>query len=233
MRGRIVFYNALDGKGLIAADQQQYPFEIAQWQSDTAPALNVVVEFEVENDRPIRVRRVSEDVLLREKGKELAGKVGAFASGALQSAQQNTKSGQMRKPELIFQALFALSALFLPFFRTYVEFGTIRAYGRAFSLTNLAELHDPWDGSHAGSTVWPWLAILSLLVPACWANRFAWFALFLPLWSVLLPMVGLSGRLAHMSESGFGAVVCGLSAIALAVIAVVRFRQASPAQHDP
>jgi hypothetical protein len=229
MRGRIVFYNALDGKGLIAADHEQYPFEIAQWQSDTAPGLNGVVEFEVEHDRPIRVRRVREDVLLREKGKELASRVGAFASGALQS----TKTGQIRKPELIAQAVFALSALFLPFFRTYVVFGTIRTYGRAFALTQLADPHDLWEGIKAGSTVWPWLAILSLLVPAGWSNRFAWLALFLPLWSVVLPLVGLSGRLAPMTEFGAGAIVCGLSAVALAVIAVRRFRQASPPQPDP
>ena len=43
MRGRIIHYNGNDGRGLIATDNRQLPFEIAHWRSDTAPAVNLVV----------------------------------------------------------------------------------------------------------------------------------------------------------------------------------------------
>ena len=59
MRGTIIHYTNADGKGLLAAEGKQYPFEIAQWRSESAPALNALVEFAVEHDRPIAIRRLS------------------------------------------------------------------------------------------------------------------------------------------------------------------------------
>ena len=50
MRGRIIHYNGADGKGLISADQRQIPFEISLWRSDTAPAVNQVVEMRLDGE---------------------------------------------------------------------------------------------------------------------------------------------------------------------------------------
>ena len=44
MRGKIIHYNGNDGRGLVAADTRQIPFEIGQWRSDTAPSLNQIVD---------------------------------------------------------------------------------------------------------------------------------------------------------------------------------------------
>ena len=78
MRGRIIHYNSNDGKGLISADNKQYPFEIGHWQSETAPALNAVVEFDGTQERPTAIKRVPDEVIMRERASELAGKLSAL-----------------------------------------------------------------------------------------------------------------------------------------------------------
>ena len=86
MRGRIIHYNGNDGRGLIATDNRQLPFEIAHWRSDTAPVVNVVVELSMAGDALEAVTRVPDDVLLKEKAGQLAstlGTVGGAAAGAL------------------------------------------------------------------------------------------------------------------------------------------------------
>ena len=76
MRGKVIHYNGNDGKGLIAAEGQQHPFEISQWHSDSAPAVNQTVELDLEQGKLVAVRRITEEALLKEKAGELAGKFG-------------------------------------------------------------------------------------------------------------------------------------------------------------
>ena len=85
MRGKIIHYNGNDGRGLIATDNRQLPFEIAHWRSDTAPVVNVVVELSMAGDALEAVTRVPDDVLLKEKAGQLASKLGTAGGAALQS----------------------------------------------------------------------------------------------------------------------------------------------------
>lgn len=80
MRGRIVHYNANDGRGLIAArDGRQYPFQIGLWRSGIAPAVNQVVELEADELRATAVSLVPPRVLLMEKTRRLLASLGLMA----------------------------------------------------------------------------------------------------------------------------------------------------------
>lgn len=66
-RGKIIFYNESDGKGLIAAaDGQQYLFDISEWRSGFAPRLNQAVDLEPQGNRACAVVLVTAMTLLRE-----------------------------------------------------------------------------------------------------------------------------------------------------------------------
>ena len=88
MRGRIIHYNGNDGRGLIAADNRQLPFEIGHWRSDTAPSVNATVDLALAGDAVESVTRVPDDVLLKEKAGQLASKLGTVGGAALQSIKE-------------------------------------------------------------------------------------------------------------------------------------------------
>ncbi len=67
MRGRIIHYNASDGRGLILAGDEQVPFEIALWYSACAPAVNQTVELAWAGKRLKSVTRVSRGAIAKEK----------------------------------------------------------------------------------------------------------------------------------------------------------------------
>jgi hypothetical protein len=231
VRGRIIHYNSNDGKGLISAENKQYPFEIAQWQSEIAPTLNATVDFDSDGERPSAVRRVPDDVLMGERARELGGKLSAFGGAALHSAHNATSQvnvgsliGPIRKSDLVVQATFAAGAMFFNFL-------VIKGTPLAYSLIDLSSISEH-SGVPIGSAPLTWLAILSMLIPMFWKNRIAWLALLLPMMAVLKPiwdigkairsMGGLSSA-ADMIDPGFGMFICALSALALAVIGVKRF----------
>lgn len=244
MRGRIIHYNINDGKGLISALNKQYPFEIGQWQSESAPAINTVVDFESEDERPIAVRRVSDDVLLREKAGELAGKFGALSGAALQGAQGAATQvnignpvARVGKPVLIAHAAFVVGALFLAFVKINSGFGPTQGH----TLSGLSKLSEMM-GVSAGSGLLVWLAILSPLVPMFWRHRLAWLALLLPLLATVKPAwdirsamsdmgtgmgaefsTAMSKQISEMLEPGLGSYVCVIAALCLTAIAIKRF----------
>ena len=244
MRGRIIHYNGNDGRGLISADNKQYPFEVGQWQSETAPAINTVVDFDNDDERPMAVRRIADEVLMREKAGELAGKLGAFGGAALQSAQGAASNAQLGnpvarvgKPALVAQIAFAVGALFFAF----LELGSSYGVSQGYTLSGLSKLSEQM-GVSAGSGLLVWLAILSLLLPMFWHHRFAWLALLLPLLATLKPVwdisramsamgdgmgsefsSAMSKQMSEMLDPGLGALVCVLAALVLAAIAVKRF----------
>jgi hypothetical protein len=243
MRGRIIHYNGNDGKGLISADKRQYPFEIGQWQSETAPTLNAVVDFDSDGARPTAVRRVADEVLMREKAGELAGKLGAFGGAALHTAQSATTHARLGntieligKPALIAHAVFVVGALFFAFIK-------IEAMGPTQSRT-LVNVSGGLEqmGMSTGGSLLVWLAILSLAMPMFWRNRFAWLAMLLPLlavlkaaWDIRSAMSSMSSgmgaefsqamakQLSAMFHIGLGAYICAAAALVLAAICIKRF----------
>lgn len=247
MRGRIIHYNANEGRGLIAGeDQQQYPFEIVQWRSSVAPAMNQTVQLDLANGKVSAVTRISDEDLLKEKASALAARLGSSAGAALQGLKATSADGgnpaaawieRLGKPVVIAQAAFAVGALFLTFVTVTPPMGL---GSRSFSLLSLSDLSEVLGASVGGSLL-PWLAILSFLVPLFWKNRWAWMALLLPLLATVKPFVDIASaarkvasafggdigsrmaeQLAEMIAMGLGAWVCGLSALFLAAIAVKR-----------
>lgn len=248
MRGRIIHYNSNDGKGLISALNKQYPFEIGQWQSESAPAVNTVVDFDNDDERPTAVRRVPDETLMREKASELAGKLGALGGAALQGAQgaaSQTDLGnpvaRVGKPAVIAHTAFVIGALFLAFVKIDSGFGPTQGH----TLSGVSKMSEMM-GVSAGSGLLVWMAILSLLVPMFWRNRFAWLALLLPVLATLKPAwdinsamgdmgegmndalggefsTAMSKQISEMLDPGMGAFVCVIAALWLAAIAVKRF----------
>ena len=66
-RGKIIFYNESDGRGLIStANGQQYLFEISEWRSGFAPRVNQAVDLEPHDNRAHAVVLVTGMTLLHE-----------------------------------------------------------------------------------------------------------------------------------------------------------------------
>lgn len=253
MRGKIIHYNANDGRGLIAADSRQWPFTIDQWRSDVAPAVNTVVGLDLAGDELRGISRIPDDVLLKEKASQLAGKFGTAGGAALQSIKGASAAtdvaaharGWMQllgRPLLIAHGLFAVSALLLPYIEIQNPFGM---GGRRFTLTGLSEASEAM-GASVGGAIWPWLAILSIALPVFWRSRFAWLALLLPLLATLKPAIDMAlaankatramgdmlgsemaqvmtRQVADMVGIGVGAWACLLAALFIAAVAVKRF----------
>ena len=249
MRGRIIHYNSGDGKGLAAANDQQYPFDISQWRSESAPAVNQVIELQLADGWVSSLRRIPDDVLLKEKASEMAGRLGGLGSAAmvnLRGLSNRDTTGvvpvlaRLGKPLIAVHALFALAALFLPFLKVTPAFGGMQ---RSFTLTGLMDLARPL-GSDIGGGALPWLAILSLGVPVLWPSRWSWVALLMPLIASLLPIWNLfvaiarassqasafdrqigtavANQLMKMLSPGLGLWLCLLTAVVLGVVAVKR-----------
>lgn len=243
MRGRIIHYNAADGRGLISADNRQYPFEISHWRSEMAPAVNAAVDLELQGDQTAGVSRVPDEVLFREKAGELAGRLGGLGAQALDGARRpgavpaGSLVERLGKPTLVAQGAFAVGAMLLSFVTLKTGLGPTQNVTLA-GLSKLSEML----GASAGSGPLVWLAILSVAVPLLWRHRVAWLALLLPLIAVLKPAWdikraisaagagmgdaysnAIANQLAEMVSPGMGAYLCLASAIALAAIGAKRF----------
>lgn len=250
MRGRIIHYNGTDGKGLISANQRQIPFEISHWRSEIAPAINQVVDLVLDGDTPTSVTRVTDDVLLKEKATDLAGKLGAAGGAALHSLRDAAPGNisqaptgalqRLGKPLLIAHGIFAFSALMLPF----LSINPLGFGGRSFTLGGLSAASEAM-GTSVGGTLWVWLAILSILLPVFWRNRLAWLALLFPILATVKPALDLAlaaskatsalgdsfesrlqrqivEQLIDAIQIGSGAWVCVLAAIVIGAIGLKR-----------
>ena len=250
MRGRIIHYNGTDGKGLVSADQRQVPFEISHWHSDTAPAINQVVELALAGDILESVKRIPDDVLLKEKASELAGKLGTAGGAALQSLKDATPAGMpgtrpaalqfLGKPLLVAHGIFAFSALMLPF----LSINPLGLGGKSFTLAGLSEASEAM-GTSVGGALWVWLAILSIALPVFWRNRLAWLALLLPILATIKPGLDLAmaaskatrtlgdsfesrlqrqiiEQLIDALQVGSGAWICVLAALVVAAVGLKR-----------
>lgn len=249
MRGKIIHYNSSDGRGLVAAADRQLPFEIAQWRSDVAPAVNQVVDVVLSGDTLASLARISEDVLLKEKAGQLANALGSAGGAALQSlrdarpADGSSAGGALQvlgKPLLVAQGIFALSALALP----YLSINPMGMGGRSVTLAGLSDLSELM-GASVGGAFWVWLGILSIALPVFWKSRWAWLALLLPLLAALKPALdiasaarkaarGMEGMLGaqagsqvtqqmlDMIDTGIGLWACLLSALFIAALGAKR-----------
>ncbi|HWR96291.1 MAG TPA: hypothetical protein VN248_06145 [Arenimonas sp.] len=250
MRGKIIHYNPNEAKGLISAEGKQYAFNITHWRSDSAPTVNTVVDFEVTEDTVSEVRNVPDDVLMKEKAAEFAGKLSAIGGKALGEAKTaagsiNAGSGNSAlmfygKPLLITHGIFAFSAIFLPFIKIDTGIGT-----KSFSLTGLADIQQTMGASLGGGAL-TWIAILALAIPFFWRSKFSWLVLLFPMLAVLQPVWGvmqaisdakkqmggmmgsefgerMASQISSMLDIGAGAVVCFIAAAILAFIGVKRF----------
>lgn len=247
MRGRIIHYNDNEGRGLIATDNRQLPFEIGHWRSDTAPAVNATVDLVLAGDAVEAVTRVSDDVLLKEKAGALASRLGTAGGAALHSLKEAAPGGApnglvafLGKPLLVAHGIFAFSALMLPF----LSINPLGFGGRSFTLAGLSEASEAM-GTSVGGALWVWLAIISIALPVFWRKRLAWLALLLPILATLKPGLDLTlaaskatstlgdsfesrlqrqivEQLMDAIQTGSGAWVCGLAALVVAAIGMKR-----------
>lgn len=251
MRGNIIHYNPNEAKGLVSANGMQYAFTITEWKCDTAPAVNTAVDFELKEDTISDIRKVTDDVLIKEKASELASKLGSFSGKALDdvktaaSSMNGNISGNIQsfygKPLLIAHSVFAFSAIFLPFIKIMPD----SPMGKSFSLSGLSDINGMMGISLGGGAL-VWLAIIAIIVPYFWRNKFSWLLLLLPLIASLRPvwevmqaiskaekqMGGLMGsefsaqmakQMSSMVDLGFGAILCFISAATLAIFGLKRF----------
>ena len=208
MRGRILQYNGTDGTGTIAADNQQYKFDIGMWKSPLAPTIGKTVDIVVEDSRLSAVMIVPDDVLLREKTAELGGKLSGLVSGLGKSAGApagTSSSGPNASggAAVISGAAPGLNLAANPIVQRYGTL-TLGAYAvyligtlafNAISITIFGTsqgkpLYDVATllsqvGGGGGVKFMLIVAYLSILVPLVWKDRRAWLALALPLIAVL------------------------------------------------
>lgn len=215
MRGTIIHYSGSDGRGLVAADRRQIPFEIRQWRSQVAPSVNQVVDLEFEDQSLASVAVVPEHILLKERASQLTARIGASAAPVLSSLREtaNANAGapaglvrRLGKPLVACHAAFTLSALLLPFLSISSPFGQT---GRSYTLFGLDKISESLGASVSGSA-WALLAILAPLLPMAWRSRWAWIALLLPLLATLKPafdIVGAARQASRAMSDAFGAEI--------------------------
>jgi hypothetical protein len=208
MRGRILQYNGTDGTGTIAADNQQYKFDIGVWKSPTAPTVGKTVELVVQDSQLSAVTIVPDDVLLREKTAELGGKLSTLVSGIGKSAGGTGGPAAAAHPNAsggaaVIGAAPGLNLAGNPIVQRYGTL-TLGAYAvyllatlvfNAISITFLGSsqgkpLYDIANlmsqiGGGGGVKFMLIIGYASIAVPVVWKDRRAWLALCLPLLAVL------------------------------------------------
>lgn len=195
MRGKIIHYNANEGKGLILAESKQFPFDITSWVSDSAPMVNSTVNFELdENSLPKFINRVGDDVLLKEKANDVARRLSSAAAGptseqtgggvpvsavttpAAESFSVERVLSTLGREALGAQALFIVAALFLPFVRTPAIMGVASKDMTAYEFAG-SSIFNSYTG---GMEILLYLSFAAFLVPVLWRNKLAWLALCAP-----------------------------------------------------
>jgi hypothetical protein len=185
-RGTVLQYGQESGCGYIASDETKFAFTINQWQGKSAPALNRVVEINVQQGALVSVAEVPEEVLAREKAAELAKKAGEIGKGV---ADQGGKVWERLVASVglvtvIAQIVYAVSIFGLPA-------ATIHFFGMQGSLTLYDILSNPLADMPA---LFMWCLYAScavVLVPMLVKKNKSWLILLLPL--LILLIVGYEG----------------------------------------
>ena len=168
MHAKIIQYNSVEGNGIAITDSgRQYDFSIRHWRSSTAPAAGQAIDVTLES--------------------------GVVSAVFVVSTEAPTKGPSIRTPPvdvLIAYAVFILSATVLE--TVSVKLGM---FGRGLTLWDITGL---MDGVNSSSNVRFFLILgfLSVIVPFVWQSRYDWFALLLPLLSLIM----VTSKLAELSN---------------------------------
>ena len=231
-RGKIIFYNATEGRGVASHGSGQVTFEISQWGGSDAPRLNQVVDVIEESTGTVRLIPVDESAVFAEKAGESLKSLRDAASPLARSVVAQIGSGG-----LIAYLVFVLAA----FYWTFV----LGIFGIELTLSHLLSSDGQW--------LLLWLSVATVGVPFFWADRRAWLSWMLPLAvTILLGLVPIfydntfSGlaALAHTASPfravgghivagvgtvllalGFGAYAAIASGAYLAWVGLIRFQQ--------
>lgn len=234
LRGHIIQYNPAEARGLIAVGGKQYPFRISDWCSDTAPEVNSSVDFFLNGEQSTEsVSRTPDEVIMRERAGEIAGKLGTLGAAALAgagvaadqiktAARDSGRNGTtplpiafFGKPMVVAYAAFVAGAWLLPYVNFHLGPGMPSS---GFSLLRLGELGEK-TGLFSGGNTLVWLAILAPLVPLLWRNRLAWLALLLPLLASTRPLQ-LAGKIALDAARAEEGSAAGLTSFVLELLDV-------------
>lgn len=227
MRGKIIQYNGADGSGTIVVDDRQYPFVLAAWRGNSAPAVNKTVEVTLDGHTISAITAVGDDVLLKEKATELGGKLGSLwnkipaaanasandapagvspASAAPSPVAANgpiTAQGILQrygKAILIAWAVFLIGSTM--FNAVSITMGPMNM-GK--SLFDIASLLSQFGVSGGGSIkLLLILGYLGIGVPLVWRDRRAWLAFGIPLLAMLWATYTAVRALGSMGGMGGG-----------------------------
>lgn len=166
MRGKIIHYNATEGRGLVAADEHQLAFEIGQWRSELAPALNQTVECALDElQRLTSLKLVDAQTLAKERLNQFANSAGgqsqlAAAQGAAVLQQLR---GRMGMAAMVAAAVLFLAWFFLP--ALSVSMGMGMGIGHSFSVSDLLGLQLSQMGANSSFGFWALLGLVAVLLP--------------------------------------------------------------------
>lgn len=193
-RGRII-RDTNNGPGLIGSEGSQYEFNLeGVWNSDLAPVINTVVEFELdENSKVVAITTISENQLAKEQ-----------ADKALQAAKEkgglvlNEMISRVGKPVLIaittlVVSWFYLSTITVQASRTFDIKITFWKLLTVLNLGNGGFIQALQSGGGGDTGIYGFLAFISLLGPFAyifWKNPKAHLGNCLPFLVMLI--VGLS-----------------------------------------
>lgn len=164
MRGKIIHYNATDGRGLVATDERQLAFDIGQWRSELAPAINQTVEFVLDDQQHLAsLKLVDAQTMAKERLNQFANSAGgqsqlAAAQGAavLQQLRERMGLASMVAATVLFLAWFLLPAL-------SVSMGM--GIGHSFSVSDLLGLQLSQMGADSSFGFWALLGLVAVALP--------------------------------------------------------------------
>lgn len=231
-RGKVLFYNATEGRGIASHGSEQVPFEVTQWGGSDVPRLNQVVEVAEGPGGAVRLVPVDEVTVF-------TAKAGETFKGLSEAAGPVARSvvAQIGLKNLIAYLVFALAT----FYWTFV----LGIFGIELTLFRLLRADGQW--------LLLLVSVATVGAPLFWKDRRAWLLWTLPLAvTVLLGFVPLvydnafSGlmALAHAASPlhavgghilaglgtlllalGFGAYAAVISGAYLAWVGLMRFQQ--------
>ncbi|TJZ73200.1 hypothetical protein [Chitiniphilus eburneus] len=217
--GKIIHYNQNDGKGIVNADGQTYPFDVSLWRGSESPRLNGPVRLEMGGDGVLAVHPAAgEAQQLAEMGGQLGKALG----------QHGNHIGQQLLavhgiPTLVAYALFLLGG-------TALTFVTFKSLGLAVPLHSLDRLMNMFGSSNTLTLLLFWVGVVAMIAPLFIRHRLTSLLLGLPLTATLVgfydtyrivsaAQAGLARRTAMLGDmmaafSGRGGAVRELPTIA-------------------
>lgn len=245
MRGRIIQYNASEGRGTIAAGIEQHPFEIAQWRAEAAPAIDRAVEFELREGalsdiKPLAIEAMDPAQIGSAAVDKLSG-FGDYLAASDTGASWSLPVGRLGRIGVVAWLGFVVAATLLSYFSLDMP-GYAMAFGApggsmGISLLSLVQVSD--SASFNGGRLLFLIALVGGCLPVFWRSAYAWLGLLLPLVVVHIismrfaaALDDMSGGFVDMSDVfklGLGSVLTNVFGLALAIVGILRFLSARKA----